>query len=123
MQEAVFVCAARDLGNLGLDDRIGVITNTFVTQVQALHSRHEVKIEYLHGIQVCQIGSDFRWPGGLIRLLQQGESVTPALFGAAAGFFFQQIIEIGTLILGKAAVDDFAECALVAIQSCDDQVS
>jgi Resolvase, N terminal domain len=123
VQKAVFVRPARDLGNLRLDDQVGVVANALIAQVQALHNRRQIKIECLHSIQVRQIGFDFRWPSGLVKLLQQREAVTPTLFGADAELFFQQIVEMGTLIFGKAVVDDFAECALVTIESCDDQVS
>jgi hypothetical protein len=122
-QKAVFVSTSRDLRNLGLDDRVGVVANALVAQAQALDNRFQVEIERLNNPQVCQIGSDFRRQGGWVRLFQQRQAVAPALTCAVAGILFQQFIELRALIFVEAMVDDFAERTLLAMERRDHQIS
>ncbi len=59
VEKAVFVGAARDLGNLSLDDRISVITDAFIAEIKTLHERQQIKIERLQSGHIRQIGAYF----------------------------------------------------------------
>ena len=59
VQVTVIIGTPRDLGNLRLDDGVGVVAGVSVTQAQAFHYWLKVKVKCLQGIHVSQIGLDF----------------------------------------------------------------